>query len=1372
MAKREPRSIKMHHILFLAGCVGLTLTTVWAFYDDYFQREYPKYQQEFNKVEIERLEAEKVKAMGEWQDLKAESQDLAAKIDSIKKEIQKNERDLRVEREDVRKINDDLAILRRKLNFAGTDSGVVNWDWQIAKEADKAKAYERVLQHAVYTRGLFDEVLGKEAELTKHQDAINLFEDRLKNANKKLAAFDAHLLEVWKGLEKAKGNPVLNFVKDAAGVDFIEPRWNLNDQIVLPNLPVDVLFASTQRVDRCVVCHKGIDNPDATYRTLDGEKKVLRSHPRMDLYVSPNSKHPMKVFGCTICHQGRGMGVSFLRAAHTPRDAAQGEQWKKDYGWDTLDKHAPGQPLWDAPMLPMQYVEASCAKCHKGTDNVPGATKLNKGREIFRERGCVNCHVGTTDPDLAWMGRIGPDLRKIGEKSDAHWTQSWIENPTKFRPDTRMPRIFGLENRKDLVNGNWIPEQLAEVSYDSSSNAKPTDARHPREPVEIEAITTYLFATSKLREEKLPEPPKGDSAKGAKVFEQVGCLACHSTRTAKDTFTINNHGPDLSRIGEKVKPSWLFQWLKNPKHYWAETRMPSMRLSDEEAANLTAYLMTEMKDPKAKPAQHAASPAWTYDAMIRDLLLNNTPDFRIVEKLGDSDALVREELKKKVKYGAKPGDTKKIDLGTGEWTDAQIEAVMKVLDGMGQDAASKDRAKKAFYTGATLIQNYGCFACHNIQGWTNAPLSCVNLNGEGDKDVAKFAFGNTHIPHTRWDWIYLKIARPRVYDEGALEITKPLDRLRMPWFGYRKEAGEHGGAGHSHSASKTPSEFSQRASGGEAHGNATSAVETARQNEDVDEGFGLSHEEVEALVTVVLSYTNEPIPLDMKKKPTPKELAVNAGERVIQSLHCTGCHLVGLDKPVTQLDKITGHFDEAKKGRVALASLLTREAQIAAKNMGLYSDRDAFSLNHEGAAGFLHFGRGTYLTEVTLPILLAELDVRRSQSEPTEKLGFRFLKEREFKKLKQGQERWTAYGNLVSAAKFAELTHFFFPDKGEKSAEAKKAYEKVKDLYVNVDAYERLAGTEALKGAEKDSGFQVSERDYRDRTAAGSTWPSVELEVRWTQGEGLIVPFIVQKEASQQQAPPSLAFQGGKVQPDWFYGFLKNVQPLRPTLNIRMPSFWAEGPSTPYKQVYPSGRSSAVKADLRPNGANGEPAPGPDSLTTTPDDALQIVEYFNAVGDQKAYGFQPVPVMTDENRKLYQKGYQLLFPADAKLNPGGVSCTSCHSIGTQETAAPKGPNLTVVKRRFKEEWLLRFLTFPQALYPWANMPANFYDWTSYEFTPENPLRGMGKGDEKEFKSLTDRIGAIKFYMLTSGENEVGKTPGPVAPAAAPAPKQP
>ncbi|MCW8133398.1 MAG: c-type cytochrome [Planctomycetota bacterium] len=1357
MAKREPRSIKIHHMFFAAGCAGLMLTTVWAFYNDYFQREYPKHQQAFNQVEIEILEKARKQAWDEWHDLKSENLDLMDKQKKAQEEVRRADRALRMFRENVNHINDDLALTKRKLNFAGTDTGVYNWDWLAAKEG-KDKAYEKVLEHAKYTRELFNTVEEKTAELNKNLEEIAKEENNLKNAKKALAAFDGRLLETLKALEKAKGNPALNFVKDAPGIDFIQPRWNLNDQIVLQNLPVDVLFAKTDRVDRCVVCHKGIDNPDPAFKSLDGDQKVLKAHPRLDLFVSANSKHPMKVFGCTICHQGRGMGVSFLRSAHTPQNHEQGEAWRAKYGWNTLDQHAPGQPLWDAPMLPLQYTEASCAKCHKGVDKVPEAAKLNKGREIFRERGCVNCHVGTTDPDLAWMGRIGPDLRHLGEKTDSSWTRRWIENPWEFRPDTKMPRIFGLENRKE-AGGRAL--QVAEASYDQNHAMTLTGKEHPRDPAEVEAITTYLFATSKLRERKLPAPPKGDAAKGKQVFAQVGCLACHSTTAAKDKYAFNNHGPDLSRIGEKVHPAWLFDWLKNPKHYWAETRMPSLRLSDDEAANLTAYLLETMKSEHAAPAAEPEAPAWAYDALIRDLLANNTPDFQIARRLGDPDGLVRGELLKKVKFGIRPGEDKKSDLGTGEWTEPQIEAVVKILDEMGKDDEGKARVKKAFYTGSSLIQQYGCFACHNIQGWTNAPLSCVNLNGEGDKDVDKFAFGNAHIPHTRWDWIYLKIARPRVYDEGALEITKPNDRLRMPWFGYEKGAGG-GGHGHGadakpHAAAKAPSGLAARASGGGDVPAMHSALELAQANPDATQGHGLSHEDVESLVTVVLSYTNQPIPMEMMKKPTAREVAIDRGERAIHALNCTGCHLVGLEKPVVRVDA-TGKPDLSTRGQVPLAALLTREAQAEAKLMGMFSDRNEFSLTHDGAAGFLHFGKGTYLTEVTIPILLGELPVRRSPSEPAAKLGFRFLKETAVNKLKEGKDRWVPYGTLVNEEQFLKLTAFFFEGKTEVASNAYT--KKYKDQYVNIDAYERIAGTAALKEASEESGFKLSDHDYRAKVADGSAWPAYQLDARWTHGEGKLVPHFVATEGSQQQAPPSLSYQGGKVQPDWFYRFLHDVQPLRPTLNIRMPSFWEAGHAAGYKSVYPAGRASAVDPDARPMGVDGEPAPGPDSLVKVPDDAEQIIEFFNALGDQKPYGYQPVPVMTEATRKKYLTGYHLLFPADPKTNPGGVSCTSCHSVGTLETPAPKGPNLIVVKRRFKDEWLLRFLTFPQAMYPWANMPANFYDWGSYEYTPDSPLRNMGKGDEKAFKELTDKINAVRFYMLSSGEAEIGTTPPP------------
>ena len=40
--------------------------------------------------------------------------------------------------------------------------------------------------------------------------------------------------------------------------------------------------------------------------------------------------------------------------------------------------------------------------------------------------------------------------------------------------------------------------------------------------------------------------------------------------------------------------------------------------------------------------------------------------------------------------------------------------------------------------------------------------------------------------------------------------------------------------------------------------------------------------------------------------------------------------------------------------------------------------------------------------------------------------------------------------------------------------------------------------------------------------------------------------------------PPELNGEGRKVQPDWFFSFLKNVEPIRPWLEVRMPTFGFE----------------------------------------------------------------------------------------------------------------------------------------------------------------------------------------------------------------------
>lgn len=354
---------------------------------------------------------------------------------------------------------------------------------------------------------------------------------------------------------------------------------------------------------------------------------------------------------------------------------------------------------------------------------------------------------------------------------------------------------------------------------------------------------------------------------------------------------------------------------------------------------------------------------------------------------------------------------------------------------------------------------------------------------------------------------------------------------------------------------------------------------------------------------------------------------------------------------------------------------------------------------------------------------------------------------------------------MVSLERFQELTQLFFADKPE---DAERAYKRFAGQFVHLQTFERLAGTEAFRRVPQDSAYHISSLEVDKRKADKTYYTPVELLVRWTHGEGKIVPHMMalDPDKSQQQAPPSLAFEGGKVQPDWLYQFLHNVQPLRPTLTIRMPSFWSNDANS-YKTVYPAGRLASANPNRRPLGTAGEPLPGPDAPTSLQDDAQQVVEYFTAIAGEHPLGFQPVLVMDEANKQLYQEGYRLLFTPNKDSGSASYACATCHNFGSvNNLPVPKGPNLAIAKRRFKDEWLRRFLTFPGSVYPWTNMPANFYDWGQYrewldkKHNFSDPVRGLAKGDEESLKKIADDLKAIKFYIQAFGEAESGTQPAP------------
>jgi len=141
-----------------------------------------------------------------------------------------------------------------------------------------------------------------------------------------------------------------------------------------------------------------------------GVPQPYSSHPRLDLFVSDSSPHPMKTFGCTICHQGQGSATSFKWSSHSPNTPKQAHEWHDEHGW--FNNHH-----WIFPMLPQRFEESSCLKCHHQVVDLepserfpePPAPKLVEGYHLIRQYGCYGCHEinGWAGPDK----RIGPDMR-------------------------------------------------------------------------------------------------------------------------------------------------------------------------------------------------------------------------------------------------------------------------------------------------------------------------------------------------------------------------------------------------------------------------------------------------------------------------------------------------------------------------------------------------------------------------------------------------------------------------------------------------------------------------------------------------------------------------------------------------------------------------------------------------------------------------------------------------------------------------------------------------------------------------------------------------------------------------------------------------
>ena len=480
-------------------------------------------------------------------------------------------------------------------------------------------------------------------------------------------------------------------------------------------------------------------------------------------------KHPPERTGCTWCHLGQGTVTA-------PAEHAHGSHHETD---QTVEVNE--------PILHGKFQQATCRNCHAEVVNLEGAPILSKGKRLFLKLGCHGCHLAD---GYANEAKVGPRLLRIASKVNPSWLYRWIKSPKEYLPKTRMPD-FGF-NEKDLLG-----------------------------------TTAYLWAASEKNYELPAKFESGDQGKGQKLFESVGCQGCHQLNGKGENF-----GPDLSRIASKVNADWLVTWISHPHTYNEKSKMPDLRLDEEQASDIASYLMqfgkeevipgleAKLQDPAL--IKHGETIVRRRGCFACHDIKGMENEGRIAPELssfgrkmiaelefGDShiphtwENWIKTKLKKPDSFRTERVLDKMPNFHLAE---DEIDALVVLLKGFnGSKVPANYRRiltdkEKTIETGRRLVTKYNCKACHNIEGEGGQIQKYLTAKAQypppldmgeyhvGERLKASWLFSFLKEPTPVRTWIKVKMPTFFFTDKEVRELTAYFEAL-SPSSGY--EAGIH-----------------------------------------------------------------------------------------------------------------------------------------------------------------------------------------------------------------------------------------------------------------------------------------------------------------------------------------------------------------------------------------------------------------------------------------------------------------------------------------------------------------------------------------------------------------------------------------------------
>ena len=773
----------------LVSALLMTISIAWALYDEALgQRPWKGMQREFVARYTRYLDSIKGKAGNSESQVKEspEYQALEADAKAAREEIQAREKE----------IDATVAVIQNKLN-AVTDPfqnqrgrlTVINYNIEThegsAKESYRREAEEK-RQEIVEVEMPSDNGEGVKVERFNYAQLEQLYE-QLREQKAQFLGEKAELLKRPAELAKKRDDYLRNQLigLGPAAIEGLKNKVASYDYSILGH---QISVGAYDIVDRCEVCHAGIREPldikasdmapDGPGGEPDSLARAFVSHPDREILQIHN---PEK-FGCASCHWGNGRATTNLTKGH--------------------GRHR----FWLWPMFEKENTEAGCQQCHAHDRVTQGAEVLNLGRDLFAERGCMGCHryegfdretdtLASTRQSIGQLEdqilanekqiradtaasetveseddvkkllakaealrvtnsllaaridqlnlqakylmqdqkKVGPNLKDVRVKLRKEWVPFWLEDPQGFRPGTKMPTFWRFSKAHEGARVNM---------------------RDKDGPEQIQAIAAYLWQES--FDSKLPAQQQGNAGNGKQLFENRGCLACHSIGEG-DNKMGGDFAANLQRVGEKANFDYIVRWIYNPRDRVAPYCPKEKRdLTHEDYAKkgLPFVFDTEL---------HSRCPNDGAELQVQNMTV--MPNFRLSESDARDIATYLFSLSSPPSYAAA---------------------------GYMDDANLKEK-------GRLLIKQYGCAGCHEIKGFEEEQRIGKELTVEGATPIERLDFAlQTHDAekgedpltlrpehkeeHKSWynhkGFFERKIEEPSLYDEGKEKDQK--DRLRMP----------------------------------------------------------------------------------------------------------------------------------------------------------------------------------------------------------------------------------------------------------------------------------------------------------------------------------------------------------------------------------------------------------------------------------------------------------------------------------------------------------------------------------------------------------------------------------------------------------------